>query len=323
MKVLVTGGAGYIGAITNAVLRVRGIETVVFDSLKNGHRASVGDTPFISGDLTIKGDIDEVFEKHTFNAVVHFAALALAPESMRKPYEYYTNNVLGGINLLESMRTHGCKTIIFSSTCAVYGRPNKLPVTEEEKIQPESVYGSSKHMFEEILAWYGKIYDFQYVNLRYFNAAGAMLDGSLGEDHDPETHIIPILLSVANARKKNFELFGSDYQTPDGTCVRDYIHAVDLADAHIKALEYLTKGGESTSVNLGVGRGYSNLEVLKTVEEVTGKKIPYVVKPRRPGDPDKIYADSSKAKKLFGWQPKHSDLATIIASAWKWHENRH
>lgn len=320
MKVLVTGGAGYIGSITNSILRSQGVETVVFDSLKNGHRASVGDTPFISGDLTIKSDIDEVFGKYKFDAVVHFAAMALAGESMDKPYEYYTNNILGGINLLEAMRRNDCNTLIFSSTCAVYGYPKHLPVTEEEHIAPESVYGSSKHMLEEIISWYGKIYGLKYANLRYFNAAGATLDGSLGEDHVQETHIIPILLSVAAGKKKHFDLFGKDYPTSDGTCVRDYIHVIDLVDAHIRAIDYLKKGGKSTSVNLGVGRGYSNLEVLAAVEKVTGKKIPYVTKSRRSGDPARIYANNEKAKKLLLWEPRHSDLETIISSAWKWHQ---
>lgn len=322
MRILVTGGAGYIGSITNAVLRSRGYETVVFDSLKNGHKEAVGDSKLVVGDLTVKKDIEEVCKSEKFDAVVHFAALALAGESMEKPSEYYTNNILGGVNLLESMRAAGCKTIIFSSTCAVYGYPKKLPVAEDEHITPESVYGSSKHMFEEILSWYNRIYGLKYVNLRYFNAAGAMLDGSLGEDHALETHIIPILLEVASGKRPKFELFGKQYPTPDGTCIRDYIHVVDLADAHIKAMEYVEKGGQSTSVNLGVGKGYSNVEVLAAVERITGKKIPFEVKSARPGDPASIYADNSKAKKLLGWAPIHSDLDTIIASAWKWYQKK-
>lgn len=313
-----TGGAGYIGAITNAVLRRQGHETVVFDSLKNGHRESVGDSKLIVGDLTNKSDIEAVFASEKFDAVIHFAALALAPESMEKPYEYYQNNVLGSLNLLEAMRHADCKTLVFSSTCAVYGYPKYLPVIEKEKIAPESVYGSSKRMVEEMIEWYGRIYGFKYMILRYFNAAGAMLDGSLGEKHDPETHIIPILLDVASGKRNVFQLYGNDYPTPDGTCIRDYIHVVDLADAHVKAL-----AATNDVVNLGVGNGFSNREVIATVERVTGKKIPVEVKPRRSGDPASIYADNSKAKKVLGWEPKYSDLETIVESAWKWHENRH
>ncbi len=319
MRVLVTGGAGYIGSITNRILNQNGHTTVVFDNLKNGHRESVGTTPLVVGDLTVKSDIEKLFAAEKFDAVIHFAALALAGESMNKPYEYYTNNILGGVNLLEAMRSAGCKAIIFSSTCAVYGYPKSLPVTENEKIAPESVYGSSKNMFEEILSWYSRIYGLKYVSLRYFNAAGAMLDGTLGEDHDPETHIIPTLLSVAVGKTKAFELFGDDYPTPDGTCIRDYIHVIDLADSHMRAIEYLKNGGVPVSINLGVGKGYSNKEVIETVEAVTGKMIPIEVKPRRPGDPASVYADNAKAKKLLNWEPKHSDLETIVASAWKWH----
>ena len=322
MRILITGGAGYIGSITNAILRSQGVETVVFDSLKNGHRYAVRDTKLAVGDLTIKSDVDEVFAAEKFDAVIHFAALALAPESMEKPFEYYQNNVMGTLNLLEAMRKYGCKTLVFSSTCAVYGYPKSLPVTEEEKVAPESVYGSSKHIVEEIIAWYGRVYKLKFMNLRYFNAAGAMLDGSLGEDHSEETHIIPVLLDVVSGKRKVFELYGKDYPTPDGTCIRDYIHVVDLADAHVKAMEYLKKGGASASVNLGVGKGYSNLEVIASVSKVTGKKVPVEVKSRRAGDPASIYADNTKAKKLLGWEPKHSDLETIVESAWKWHTRR-
>ncbi|OGG24529.1 UDP-glucose 4-epimerase GalE [Candidatus Gottesmanbacteria bacterium RIFCSPLOWO2_01_FULL_43_11b] len=317
MKVLITGGAGYIGAITNDYLKKQDYETVVFDSLKNGHREAIAGTKLVVGDLTIKSDIDEVFKADTFDAVIHFAALALAPESMEKPFEYYQNNVLGSLNLLESMRNAGCKNLVFSSTCAVYGYPKKLPVTEDEKIAPESVYGSSKRIVEEIIEWYGQVYGLKYMNLRYFNAAGAALDGTLGENHAVETHIIPILLDVISGTRKVFELYGKDYPTPDGTCIRDYIHVVDLARAHVAALK-----GQSGSVNLGVGKGYSNLEVISVVEKVTGKKVPVEVKSRRPGDPASIYADNTKAKKLLGWEPKHSDLETIVESAWKYHEKR-
>ena len=319
MKILITGGAGYIGSVTNKLLTEQGVQTVIFDNLSTGHKEIVGTSPLVIGDLTNKEDIRAVFGNHHFDAVVHFAAKALAGESMDKPGEYFRNNILGGINLLEAMKNVNCRTIIFSSTCAVYGTPKDVPVTEKAPIHPESVYASSKRIFEEILEWYGVIYGFKYVNLRYFNASGASLDGNIGEAHDPETHIIPIALSVAKGAKDAFELNGDDYPTADGTCIRDYIHVLDLADAHIKALDYLQKGGGSTAVNLGVGKGYSNRQVLSVVEKVTGKKLTVVVGKKRPGDPAAIWADNTKAKKLLGWKPKYSDLATIVSSAWKWH----
>ncbi len=322
MKILVTGGAGYIGSITNWLLQKQGFETVVFDNLTNGHKESVGDTPLVIGDLTKKADISVLFEQHTFDAVVHFAALALAGESMERPADYYLNNVVGCVNLLEAMKTAGCKYIIFSSTCALYGTPQALPVTELAPIHPESVYASSKRMVEEILDWYSRLHDIRYVNLRYFNASGALLDGTLGEAHDPETHLIPVVLSVAAGSQKELKINGDDYATPDGTCVRDYIHVLDLADAHIKALEYLQKGGEPDAFNLGVGKGHSNKEVITAVEQVVGKTIPAKIVSRRPGDPAAIWADNAKAKKILGWEPKYSDLKTIVESAWKWHNRQ-
>lgn len=321
MNVLVTGGAGYIGSITNWLLYSTGHETVVFDNLTTGHREAVGQTPLIVGDLTKKEEINEAFEKYQFDAVVHFAALALAGESMERPADYYFNNIVGGVNLLEVMRAHNCKRIVFSSTCAVYGTPQTLPVTENSPIHPESVYASSKRMFEEILGWYDSLYGIGYTNLRYFNASGALLDGGLGEHHDPETHIIPIALSVAAGKREVFELNGDDYDTTDGTCIRDYIHVLDLADAHLKALEYLGNGGKSDSFNLGVGKGYSNKEVVSAVEEAIGKEIPKKIVARRLGDPAAIWADNTKAKKVLGWELKYSDLKTIVESAWKWHTN--
>lgn len=318
MKVLITGGAGYIGSITNKLLQDQGHDTIVFDNLSRGHREAVGKTPLLVGDLTNLAEINEVFEQHSFDAVVHFAALSLAGESMEKPYEYFHNNLLGGLNLLEAMRKHNCKKIIFSSTSAVYGYPKRVPIVEEETIAPVSVYGASKHMVEEMIGWFEKLYGIKSVILRYFNAAGAMLDGSLGEDHEPEYHIIPGAIAVILGKQKIFELFGDDYDTPDGTCIRDYIHVVDLAEAHIKALEH----EESDVINLGVGRGYSNREVLEVVEKVTGKKLPVEVKPRRAGDPAKLWADNAKAKRVLGWEPKHSDIETIISSAFAWHKTR-
>lgn len=321
MKILITGGAGYIGSITNRLLKDAGHETVIFDNLSTGHPQSVGDTELIRGDLTNPDDIRTALAGRSIDVVIHFAALALAGESMRIPYRYYQNNILGGLNLLEAMRAEGVNSIIFSSTCAVYGYPAHLPVTEAESYKPVSVYGSSKRMFEEILEWYGKIYGLKYAALRYFNAAGAHPDGTLGEDHPDESHIIPIAIRVAMGRQPVFGLFGADYHTPDGTCIRDYIHVMDLAEAHRQAAEILIKTGTSFAVNLGVGKGYSNREVLRAVERVSGKPIKIEVKDRRPGDPDAIYADNSKAVSLLGWKPRYPGIDEIVESAWKWHVN--
>jgi len=319
MNILITGGAGYIGSITNWYLKSKGHTTVIFDNLENGHKEAIGDTKLIVGDLRNKDDIKKVFAENQFDAVIHFAALALAGESMEKPYEYFYNNIVGGMHLLEAMRESSCKTIIFSSTCAVYGFPKMLPVTEESPIAPASVYGASKRNFEEILEWYEKIYGIKHAKLRYFNACGALPDGTLGEAHILETHIIPIALEKA-VNGEPFPLFGKDYQTPDGTCVRDYIHVLDLADAHLKAVEYLKNATESTAINLGVGKGYSNLEIIHAVEEVTGKKLTLIEKPRRWGDPDAIFANNEKAKRLLNWNPQFTTITSIIDTAWKWHE---
>ena len=319
MNILITGGAGYIGSVTNWYLKSKGHTTTIFDNLQNGHKEAIGDTKLIVGDLRNKEDIKKVFADTRFDSVIHFAALALAGESMEKPYDYYFNNIVGGLHLLEAMRESSCKTIIFSSTCAVYGFPKDLPVTEMSPIAPASVYGASKRNFEEILEWYEKIYGIRHAKLRYFNACGALPDGSLGEAHNPETHIIPIALAKAVSGEP-FSLFGKDYQTKDGTCIRDYIHVLDLANAHLKAVEYLQKTPESAAINLGVGKGYSNLEIVHAVEEVTGKKLILEEKPRRWGDPDAIFANNEKAKKLLGWNPEYTSITSIIQTAWEWHE---
>jgi len=287
--------------------------------MSTGHKEAVGDAKLVIGDLTSKDAIDRVLENDHFDAVIHFAALALAGESMQKPFKYFHNNIDGGLNLLDAMRRNGCKTIIFSSTCAVYGFPESLPVTEESPIAPASVYGASKRNFEQILDWYEKIYGIHHANLRYFNACGALSDGTLGEAHPVETHIIPVALASA-ASGKPFFVFGEDYKTPDGTCVRDYIHVLDLADAHLKAAQFIIKNNVSLTVNLGVGKGYSNLEILHTIEKVTGKKMDIHYKERRWGDPDAIFADNRKAGKLLGWKPSHASLESIIESAWAWYK---
>lgn len=319
MKILVTGGAGYIGSITNRELVKAGFETVIFDSLSEGHRQAVGATPCIEGDLTDKNTIEKVFAGQHFDGVVHFAAKALAPESMEKPYEYFQNNIIGGLNLLEAMHKGDCNKIVFSSTCAVYGYPKNLPVDENVPQNPLSVYGETKRMFESILDWYGKLYNITSISLRYFNAAGATEDGELGEDHKTETHIIPLAIKAA-IKNTPFMLYGDSYDTPDGTCLRDYIHVVDLAAAHVLALSQLTKTGTSAVFNLGTQKPYSNKEVVAMVKKITGKDFPVQIAPPRIGDPAAIYADSTKAKQELGWQPKYDNLEVIVKTAWKWHK---
>lgn len=320
MKILVTGGAGYIGSHTVSLLQEKGYEVVVFDNLVYGHKQAVS-CPLVVGDLLNKKQINEVFEKNKLGGVIHFAAYALAGESMEKPGEYFKNNILGGLNLLEAMRIYKVDKIVFSSTCAIYGYPKRLPVTEGESKKPVSVYGESKLIFEKILGWYDKIFGIKNVCLRYFNACGASLDGSIGEDHNPETHIIPVAMKVALGQKEKFVVFGDNYHTPDGTCIRDYIHVLDLADSHIKALEYLFNQNESNYFNVGAGRGYSNKEIVEMIKKVTGVDFKVEIGPPRPGDPDAIWADNSKIRKVLGWKPKYSDLKTIIKTAWNWQKN--
>jgi len=320
MKILVTGGAGYIGSHTVDLLQKEGYEVVVFDNLVYGHKEAVS-CPLVVGDLLDKKAVRKVFEENKFTAVIHFAAYALAGESMSKPGKYFENNILGGLNLLEAMKDFGVKYIVFSSTCAVYGYPEKLPVTESSPLNPVSVYGESKLTFEKILRWYDEIYGIKNICLRYFNAAGADLEGRIGEDHQPETHIIPLAIKTALGQQKEFTLFGDDYPTPDGTCIRDYIHVLDLASAHIKALEFLQKENRSDIFNVGTGNGYSNKQILEMVKKISGVDFPIKIAPRRPGDPAAIWADNKKIKKVLGWQPKYSDLEIIIRSAWKWHQS--
>lgn len=321
MRILVTGGAGYIGGITVKRLLEQGHEVIVFDNLAYGHKEAVS-CPIIVGDLTDKEFLFSSLKAENFDAVIHFAAYALAGESMQNPYKYFQANLVGGLNLLELMREKNVKKIVFSSTCAIYGFPDKLPVKEDEKKKPVSVYGESKLMFESILDWYDKIYGIKSIRLRYFNAAGAALDGSLGEDHDPETHIIPIAINVALGKKDAFTLYGNDYKTPDGTCVRDYIHVEDLATVHINAIKKLEETNKSDYFNLGTGNGYSNLEVLEMVKKISGVDFKINITERREGDPDTIYADNEKARKELNFDPKYSDLKTIVETAWKWHSKK-
>jgi len=320
MKILVTGGAGYIGSHTVAELLKEGHEVTVFDNLIYGHRESIK-CPLVVGDLLHKEEIVKVFEKDKFDGVIHFAGYSLVGESMQIPAKYFENNLLGGANLLEAMKTHGVNKIVFSSSCSQYGFPERLPVVEEESKKPLSVYGESKLMFEKILNWYDSLFGIKNVCLRYFNACGASLDGSIGEDHQPETHLIPITMQVALGQREKMIINGKDYHTADGTCVRDYIHVLDLASAHIKALNYLQKKLKSDFFNIGTGKGYSNKEIVEMVKKVAGIDFLVEYGPRRIGDPDAIYADNSKIKKVLGWEPKYSDLETIIKIAWNWHKS--
>ena len=320
MKILVVGGAGYIGSHTVSELLKKGYEVLVFDNLSSGHKEAV-ECPLVEGDLLNKKQIEKVFENQKIDGVVHFAALSAAGESMKEPGRYFENNLQGGINLLEAMKKFGVNRIVFSSSCAIYGYPEKLPVNEEEDKKPVSVYGETKLMFEKILYWYDQLFGIKSVSLRYFNAAGASLDGSIGEDKRPLTNIIPVAMKVVLGQQEKFTLFGDDYPTPDGTCIRDYVHVLDLAEAHIKALDYLFKENESNQFNVGTGRGYSNKEVLEMIKRVTGVDFKIEVGSRRPGDPAAIFADNSKIKRILGWEPKYSGLETIIETAWNWHKN--
>jgi len=314
--ILVTGGAGYIGSITTAELVKKGYKVIVFDSLENGYSDAVT-TKFIKGDLLKVEDLNKL-NGEDIDTVIHFAAYAEAGESMVSPYKYFQNNIQGGLNLLEYMKNNNIKKIIFSSTCAIYGTPKNLPVSEDNEKNPESVYGESKYMFEKILKWYDHLFGIKYINLRYFNAAGASLDGKLGENHGLETHIIPLAIKSALTGSE-FKLYGNDYPTPDGTCIRDYIHVLDLAEGHILAMDSLNEDKGSNSYNLGTGKGYSNLEVINKIKEISGKDFSIKIVPKRAGDPPIIYADNSKAVKELGFNPQYSDLETIISTAWKWH----
>lgn len=320
MKILVVGGAGYIGSHTVTELLRLGHEVIVFDNLVTGHKEAVK-CSLIIGDLLNKEEIEEALVKEKPEGVVHFAAFAAAGESMVEPGKYFENNLQGGVNLLEAMRKSGTDKIVFSSSCAIYGFPEKLPVGEEETKKPVSVYGESKLMFEKILFWYDQLFGIKSVCLRYFNAAGASLDGSNGEAKEPATNIVPVLMKVALGQTEKFTLFGEDYKTADGTCIRDYVHVLDLADAHIRAIEYLKMNDQSNYFNVGTGRGYSNKEVVQMVKKITGVDFKVEIGPRRAGDPDAIYADNSKIRKVLGWEPKYSDLETIIKTAWNWHKS--
>ncbi|KGD96648.1 MULTISPECIES: UDP-glucose 4-epimerase GalE [Rhizobium/Agrobacterium group] len=314
-RVLVTGGAGFIGSHTAKLLRLEGIEPIVYDNLTTGNRSSVRWGPFIEGDILDSDGLIEVIEKYAPDAVIHFAASAYVGESVQNPAKYYNNNVCGALSLADACRQTGLQNIIFSSSCAVYGIPPTLPIDEATPKAPINPYGKTKLIGENVLADYAVAFGLRYVALRYFNACGADPEGELGEWHFPETHLIPRAMQAAAGQIPHLEIFGDDYDTPDGTCIRDYIHVADLARAHVLAFDHLVRGGPNLALNLGTGRGFSIKEVLLMIEETTGREVPIVIRPRRPGDPPSLYADPGLARETLGFRPQHSDLKTIVRTA--------
>ena len=320
MAIMVTGGAGYIGSHTVAELLAKGEEVVIVDNLQQGHREAVLGGKLYVGDIRDADFLDTVFRENDIDAVIHFAASSLVGESMQLPGKYYHNNVYGTLCLLEKMNEYGVKKIVFSSTAATYGEPENVPILETDRTLPTNAYGETKLAMEKMMRWFDTAHGIKYVSLRYFNAAGAHESGRIGEDHSPETHLVPIILQVALGKRAHISIFGDDYATPDGTCIRDYIHVTDLADAHILAVEKLRAGGDSSVYNLGNGKGFSVKEVIDIAREVTGHAIPAVVEARRAGDPAVLVASSERGRTELGWQPKRDSLKQIIASAWAWHQ---
>lgn len=320
MRILVTGGAGYIGSHTSKYLAAAGHEPIAFDDLSQGHEWAVKWGPLERGSLAEPARLAEVFAAHEIDAVVHFAASALVGESMSHPAKYFRNNTVATLNLLEAMRAAGVGTIVFSSTCATFGDPVRMPIDETHPQAPVNPYGESKLMIEKMLRWYGEIHGLRWMALRYFNAAGADPDGEIGEDHDPESHLIPLVIGAAQGARPPVKIFGTDYPTPDGTAVRDYIHVMDLADAHLRALDRLGRGTPSQAINLGTGRGHSVKEVVDTVARVSGRDVPFVEAPRRAGDPPELVAAPARAREVLGWTCRYADLETIVRHAWTWHE---
>jgi UDP-glucose-4-epimerase GalE len=318
MTVLVTGGAGYIGSHTVRQLQAAGRSVVVLDSMEYGHRSAVVDAPLVIGRIDDRDLVASVVARYGVDALIHFAAYKNPGESMEQPERYFANNVVGSFELIEAVRAGGVRHIVFSSTCAVYGTPASTPVDETAPLRPESPYGESKRMVEQMLQWYGACHGLTSVSLRYFNAAGASFDALIGEDWAVTLNLVPRAMKAALERGPKLSVYGSDYPTPDGTAVRDYIHVDDLADAHVKALEYLERGGATVSLNLGTGQGSSVLEVIQVLEQVSGVRVPYELAPRRPGDPVAVFADNRKAKSLLGWVPAYG-LEEILSSAFRWH----
>ena len=319
--ILVTGGAGYIGSHTLLSLVEAGHEPVTFDNLSYGHREAVLEGHFVQGDLADETALSRLFETFPIEAVIHFAAFCYVGESMEAPEKYFNNNLVNGLNLLNTMLKSGVDKIIFSSSCAVYGDPSEIPIPETHGKNPINPYGLTKHFFEEILSTYEVAHGIKHVSLRYFNAAGADPQGRIGESHDPETHLIPLVLHTALGRRSEIQIFGTDYPTSDGTCIRDYIHVCDLAKAHVSALSYLLSGGQSISLNLGTGKGYSVREVFEHCQQICQLSIPHRDADPRPGDPPELVASGERAREILNWSPQYS-LAEIISTAWNWHRNQ-
>ena len=319
-RILVTGGAGYIGSHAAKALAREGFFPVYYDNLVYGHRWAVQHGPLVEGDIGDRVKVMETIRRYEISAVMHFAAFAYVGESMEQPERYFENNVAKSLALLDAVMEAGVSKVVFSSSCATYGTPDRMPITEDTIQRPVNPYGETKLIVERALHWYAAAHRLSYVALRYFNAAGADYEGKLGESHSPETHLIPLVLDAVDGRRA-LEVYGGDYGTPDGTCVRDYIHVADLADAHVKAMKYLLGGGASIALNLGTGEGHSIMEVIQAAEEVTGRAVPHRISPRRSGDPAVLIADTTLAGKVLGWHPQHSDLDSILRTAWKWHRD--
>jgi UDP-arabinose 4-epimerase len=317
--ILVTGGAGYVGSHACKALAAAGYTPVAYDNLGRGHEALVRWGPLEEGDLADRARLDETFARHRPEAVMHFAAFAYVGESVEDPARYWRNNVGGTLELVEAMRRAGVRRLVFSSTCATYGVPERMPIAEDAPQRPINPYGATKLAIERMLGDYDAAYGLRSVSLRYFNAAGCDPDGEAGELHDPETHLIPRVLMAATGDLPHVDIFGTDYPTPDGTCLRDYVHVADLARGHVQALDYLQRGGATTAVNLGTGRGFSVREVIAAAEQVTARRIPVREAPRRPGDPPVLVADPARARALLGFAPRYTELAPIVATAWRWH----
>lgn len=322
MTILVLGGAGYIGSHTVYALIEKGVDVVVIDNLETGHIEAVHEKArFYKGDIRDRAFVDSVLDKEKIDAVIHFAANSLVGESMVNPLKYYDNNVNGTKVLLQSMVAHGLDKIVFSSTAATYGEPEKVPILETDRTEPTNTYGETKLAMERMFKWTDRAHGLKYVSLRYFNACGAHVSGKIGEAHSPETHLIPLILQVPLGQREYISIFGDDYDTSDGTCIRDYIHVTDLAQAHILAVDYLMKGNESNIFNLGNGVGFTVKEVIDTARKVTGHEIPARIAERRAGDPARLIASSDKARQVLLWKPEHANLEEIISTAWNWHKN--
>lgn len=322
MSILVTGGAGYIGSHTALELIRAGYDVVIADSLVTGHLKAIPEgARFYRGDIRDIDFLNSLFQSESIDAVIHFAAFSLVGESVSNPLKYYENNIYGTKVLLEAMVANGVKRIVFSSTAATYGEPENIPILETDRTCPTNPYGETKLAMEKMFKWTAQAHGMSYVSLRYFNACGADQCGHIGEAHNPESHLIPLILQVPNGKREAISIYGTDYDTPDGTCIRDYIHVTDLASAHILAVEYLLRDGKSDIFNLGNGVGYSVREVIETARAVTGHPIPAVEVERRAGDPARLVASSEKARRVLGWRPTHDSLEEIISSAWNWHKN--